>query len=333
MDMMKNVLNKNDNSNKEKKKNKNKKEEESCLIFTSPFEEPIVSLFENFYSKEPIREVKLSSFLHTRKFKEKVELYRTNTDEKIRKKIKESIECVTPSGTFNQRRESALIKHTNLLCIDIDSKDNRMVDLPECKAILGEYFNSLYYAGVSIGGDGIFLIFRISHPEFHKQHFAALELFLNKVFNLQVDKGVKSPVSLRVGSYDAEPYYNPNPIPFTHMLEIDKWANDMIRPVTERNETRDRIEKAISFIVENGIDITSRYKDWFKVGCALASEYGENGRYWFHLVSRMYKGYYGYDEGECDYQYNKCLKYQRNEGGIKIGTFFYLCECHGVKYR
>ena len=250
-----------------------------------------------------------------------------------RKKIKESIECVTPSGTFNQRRESALIKHTNLLCIDIDSKDNRMVDLPECKAILGEYFNSLYYAGVSIGGDGIFLIFRISHPEFHKQHFAALELFLNKVFHLQVDKGVKSPVSLRVGSYDAEPYYNPNPMPFTHMLEIDKWANDMIRPVTERNETRDRIEKAVSFIVENGIDITSRYKDWFKVGCALASEYGENGRYWFHLVSRMYKGYYGYDEGECDYQYNKCLKYQRNEGGIKIGTFFYLCECHGVKYR
>ena len=109
--MMKNVLNKNDNSNKEKKKNKNKKKEESCIIFTSPFEEPIVSLFENFYSKEPIREVKLSSFLHTRKFKEKVELYRTNTDEKIRKKIKESIECVTPSGTFNQRRESALIKH------------------------------------------------------------------------------------------------------------------------------------------------------------------------------------------------------------------------------
>ena len=52
MGMMKNVLNKNDNSNKEKKKNKNKKKEESCIIFTSPFEEPIVSLFENFYSKD-----------------------------------------------------------------------------------------------------------------------------------------------------------------------------------------------------------------------------------------------------------------------------------------
>lgn len=77
----------------------------------------------------------------------------------------------------NQRRESALIKHTNLLCIDIDSKDNRMVDLPECKAILGEYFNSLYYAGVSIGGDGIFLVFRISHSEFHNSILRLLNCF------------------------------------------------------------------------------------------------------------------------------------------------------------
>ena len=144
MDIMKNVLNKNDNSNKEKKKNK--KKEESCIIFTSPFEEPIVSLFENFYSKEPIREVKLSSFLHTRKFKEKVELYRTNTDEKIRKKIKESIECVTPSGTFNQRRESALIKHTNLLCIDCRNVklywENTLIVyiMPECQLVETEYF-------------------------------------------------------------------------------------------------------------------------------------------------------------------------------------------------
>ena len=38
-----------------------------------PFEEPIVSLFENIYSTEPIQEISLSKFLHTRKFKEQVE--------------------------------------------------------------------------------------------------------------------------------------------------------------------------------------------------------------------------------------------------------------------
>lgn len=332
MKTAKDILNENGNSNKEKNNKKNNNKKGSSLIFP-PLVEPMVSLFENFYSKEPIREMKLSRFLLTHKFKEEVEFYRACIDEMLRERIKGSIQCVTPSGTFSQRQSSALIKHTGLLCIDIDSKDNRFIDLPACKTVLGEYFESLYYAGLSIGGEGIFLIFRILDPDLHKQHFAALELILRTVFHLQIDKGVKSPVSLRVGSYDAEPYYNPNPIPYTHTLETDKWARGMIRPVTERNRTRDRIEKAISFIVENGIDITTGYKDWFRVGCALASEYGEDGRYWFHKVSRMYKGHNGYEEGECDYQYNKCLKYQRNEDGIKIGTFFYLCERYGVKFR
>lgn len=325
-----NTPNKNDNSNKEeKKKEKENKNKKGGGIF-EPLEEPMVSLFENFYSKEPIKEVRLSRFLLTHKFKDKVGEYRKCNDLKLREKIKGSIKCVTPSGTFSQRRESDLIKHTGLLCIDIDSKDNPRIDLSESKIILGEYFRSLYYAGLSIGGDGIFLIFRISHPEFHKKHFAALELILNKVFHLQVDKGVKNPVSLRVGSYDAEPYYNPNPVPFTHVLETDKYAGQIIRPAIERNETRDRIERAISFIVEHRIDITTKYRDWFKVGCALAHEYGEEGRYWFHRVSRMYEKY---NEGDCDWQYNSCLKHRKIVGGVKIGTFFFLCEKHGVEYK
>jgi len=331
MNKIKNILNEEDNSKEEKEENKNKDKNKkgSSRIFP-PMEEPMVSLFENFYNTEPIKEVKLSRFLHTHKFKEKVEEYRRCTDIKSREKIKGSIKCVTPSGTFSQRRESGLIKHTELLCIDIDSKDNPRIDLPKSKAILGEFFHSLYYAGVSIGGEGIFLIFRISHPEFHKQHFAALELILRKKFGLQIDKSVKSLANLRVGSYDTEPYYNPNPVPFTHMLETDKYAGSIIRPVTERNKTRDQIERAISFIIKHQIDITTKYKDWFKVGCALAFEYGEEGRYWFHRVSRMYEKY---NEGDCDYQYNSCLKHLKKEGGVTIGTFFFLCNNHGVEYR
>ena len=75
-----------------------------------PFEEPIVSLFENIYSTEPIREISLSKFLHTRKFKEQVEDYRKSTDEKLRKKIKGNLMCITPSGIFSQRQELGLIR-------------------------------------------------------------------------------------------------------------------------------------------------------------------------------------------------------------------------------
>ena len=47
--------------------------------------------------------------------------------------------CVTPSGTFKERRESCIIKHTGLLCIDIDAKDNPIIDLEKSKEIIGKH--------------------------------------------------------------------------------------------------------------------------------------------------------------------------------------------------
>lgn len=79
-------------------------------------------MFENHYSKEPLYEVRLDKFLHTTKFKTQVEEYRASTDDEFRRKIKGSLRCVTPSGTFSQRQESSIIKHTELICVDIDAK-------------------------------------------------------------------------------------------------------------------------------------------------------------------------------------------------------------------
>ena len=73
---LKDKVNKNDNSKDkiEKKKNKNVNEKGASGIFT-PLDIPIVSVFENHYSKEPLYEVGLDKFLHTTKFKTKVEEY------------------------------------------------------------------------------------------------------------------------------------------------------------------------------------------------------------------------------------------------------------------
>lgn len=32
------------------------------------------------------------------------------------------------------------------------------------------------------------------------------------------------------------------------------------------------------------------------------------------------------------YQYNRCLKYKK-ENGVKIGTFFYICNRFNIKYQ
>lgn len=167
--------------------------------------------------------------------------------------------CVTPSGTFSQRQESDIIKHTGLLCIDIDFKDNPKPDMNKAKHIIGKNCPSLYYGGLSLSGKGIFLIFRISNPEYHKQHFEALAYLMSEKFDLHVDKAVKSPVSLRVTSYDENPYYNPNPVPFPYTMETDKKSGQVIRTVAEKDQICERVKKAVSIIQAKKIDITKQY--------------------------------------------------------------------------
>jgi len=341
----KNVPNDNNNSDgkekEEEKKNEYNNEKESNRIFNkkeknndnendkifNKFEEPRVSLFKDCFSVEPVKETMITKFLFPHeKYKKQVEEYRRNNDEKSKKKIKQSLCCITPSGTFSQRQEILLITHSKLICIDIDSKDNSNIDLDKAKHIIGQHCPSLYYAGLSLGGEGIFLIFRILNPKYHKYHFEALAYYLNKKFHLTVDRAVKSPASLRVISYDENPYFNPNPIPYEYIMRENDKSGDVGRTVSEKNEIRKHIERAVKIIWEKRIDITNRYGDWYKIGRALAYEFGEDGRDWFHMISRMYEKY---DECDCDIQYNKCMK-NRKLSEVKIATFFYHCKQNGI---
>ena len=293
------------------------------------FEEPIVSLFENIYCEEAYKQIKLERFLFTEKYKEEVEAYRKSDDEKVRKKIKGSLPCITPSGRFSPRKETPISAHTNLICIDIDAKHNPEIDLKESKHIIGQHCPSLYYAGLSLGGEGIFLIFRISNPELHDQHFDALASDLNTKFDLNVDMAVRSLNCLRVVSYDENPYFNPAPIPYERTLGKRDRAGDVIRTVSKKKEISNAVKKAIQIIMQKKIDITVGYANWFKIGSALAHEFGEEGRAWFQVVSYYHKDYC---HTGCDIQYNKCLKY-RDETKVKIATFFYYCKKYGINWR
>ena len=136
--------------------NENKKD---CGRILSKRNSPMVSLFENFYSVKPIKQINLDKFLLTSRFKAQVEKYRACSDPEKRRLMKGDLKCITPSGTFKERRESCIIKHTGLLCIDVDAKDNPMIDLENSKEIIGKHCPFLYYAGLSVSGEGIFLIF------------------------------------------------------------------------------------------------------------------------------------------------------------------------------
>ena len=76
-------------------------------------------------------------------------------------------------------------------------------------------------------------------------------------------------------------------------------------PVTD---TATRVEALIAALRAAGVDITADYNDWLKVGFALAGEFGEGGRGYFHDISSLYPGY---DQAESDKKYDECLKSTR----------------------
>ena len=95
---------------------------------------------------------------------------------------------------------------------------------------------------------------------------------------------------------------------------------------TTSSDTSARVQSLIAQLQATHTDITSGYTEWLKVGFAIASEFGEAGRRYFHDISSLYTGY---DATECDKKYDECLK--SDNGRTNISTLFYLAEQQGVK--
>lgn len=87
----------------------------------------------------------------------------------------------------------------------------------------------------------------------------------------------------------------------------------------------DQIERLAARIEATGTDITAGYDHWRDLGFALTDALGENGRSYYHRLSRFYPGY---SEQECDAQYDKCMRARGH--GITIRTLFHLAKENGV---
>ena len=101
-------------------------------------------------------------------------------------------------------------------------------------------------------------------------------------------------------------------------------ANNTVSPHSS-GDTTSRVESLIDSLRASHTDITSNYGDWLKVGFALAGEFGESGRSYFHDISSLYSGY---NQQESDNKYNECLK--SDNGRTDISTLFYLAKAHGI---
>ena len=96
-------------------------------------------------------------------------------------------------------------------------------------------------------------------------------------------------------------------------------------PPRRQHTHRQKVELMIRKIEERGKDITQGSKNWFKVGCSLDTEFGEEARELFHRVSRFHRDY---DYKNTDREFDRVKK--KNNKSATIQTFYDICKAHGI---
>ena len=71
--------------------------------------------------------------------------------------------------------------------------------------------------------------------------------------------------------------------------EIQQAHTPSITPIY--NKVEEDVESVVREIEQRAIDIASSYKDWVELGFALVDGLGENGREYYHRISRFYSTY------------------------------------------
>lgn len=242
---------------------------------------------------------------------------------------KDSIPCVTLSGTFTHRDSKNLVSHSGLMQVDIDKVENYEATFSKlCK---DDY---VYVCFRSPGGKGIKAIVKINpSAETHKSQFQALEIYFKTKFSIVIDSLCKDLARAMLLSYDPDIYCNPRASVFEEMyVENPNQRKPASGPefvreekVSYADESIDVIERIIDALEERHIDITSTYENWIKVGFALCTTFGENGRGYYHQIVKMYPRY---TREETNRTYTQLLG--KNNGRTKLGTILFLAKEAGI---
>lgn len=250
---------------------------------------------------------------------------RSCTDQNRRKQIKLSLPQATISGIFSPTRAAGnLVRHSGLICVDIDGKDNPHI--ANFNTLIEDTLSQLEevaYASRSVSGNGYFVIIPLKYPEAHKAHFEKLVRDF-AALDIVIDRACGDVSRLRCQSFDLHQYINLSAKTYEGLYHEPK----PVRPTYTYNfsgiDAEDKVMQLCREIANRGIDLTGSYDDWMKIGAALSS-LGESGRQWFHLCSAQNQKY---NAAECDRKFNNLLRSNRRIG---IGTFFYLCKNAGLE--
>lgn len=258
-----------------------------------------------------------------------IERIRATADKEERDKLKKQLPCFTPSGTFSRRAADGLLKHSGLIQFDVDPKQNLALTALNAPSLRDKIarFRHVAYCALSASGAGVWGVVRIAHPDRHKEHFAALAADFSG-WGIVLDNVCSNVDRLRFWSYDPDAFFNPNAATYTR-LQYDR--PDTYTPAPRRRIESDyaaKVEAILQQIEATRTDITDTYDTWFSICCALANEFGESGRDYFHRAGQFHPKYRNADT---DRQFSYCLRMKSNR--YTLGTLFEIARRYGIEYK
>lgn len=257
-----------------------------------------ISFFKSVLDKQPekinfsqvIDEIKQGKYSHV------IMKIRQTIDKHERDTLKKTLPCVTVSGEFqNGHSVKNLVKHSGLIQVDIDNLTE-----PEKTKELISKDQYTYSCFISPSGKGVKVVVKID-PENHLDCFNAIKEHYFRQYGIKIDESCKDVSRLMYLSFDEVIFVNENSISIS--------------------KTRIQVERAVSNLEKENLDITEPYQSYLNIGFALADEFNEEGRDFYHRISKI-SSKYNFDE--CNKQFDQCLKGRKD--GVKIGTLFHIIK-------
>ena len=249
---------------------------------------------------------------------------------------------VTPSGVFSYCSDDCLVKHSGVLCIDLDGVED--VDGLKRLLIADRHFLTLMVFR-SPSGNGVkwFIVIDLSLCD-HRTWFHAVRNYLLDTYQFltpkMVDVQCQNPSRACFLCYDPCVYVNLDNMLTGLIFDPVTWAGksaDKKKPVVTMKSQpsasqplhpMEELAKARAVtreLLRRGANIADDYGDYLKLGFALANGLGSDGRELYHeLCSQSTK----YRETDCERKWQQCLR--QTDGRTTIATFYNMAKQAGV---
>lgn len=284
-----------------------------------------ILLYQRITQTKNGQEIPVDIFLNKVKkghWQDKTLEVRTIKDPEQRRVAKSNVPYVTLSGKFEGRTDDGAMEHSGYIGMDADDIDPEAVK----EQIKNDRY--IYAAFTSIGGHGLCIVFKINGSK-HREAFAGLCEYLGEKYGIVCDPTGVNPSRARYISWDPGMLYNPDALKF----EIYPKAKPpkKIDPVifVESDFTR-----LIAQVSSECINVCENYEEWRNCGFALADQFGEGGRDYFHVISAASATYRPTSQAAnsrmVDKQYTACLK-AKGIQRVTIATLYHYFKRAGME--